>query len=73
MFYNPKIRPADSGFNDVTCYLSTCRRLEIWTVDVDMNWIFWILCTPRRLCSGNSEPIPRNKAAGACSWPLNST
>jgi len=35
--YNPKIRPEDLGFSDVTFYLNTCRRLEIWTVDADMK------------------------------------
>ena len=69
MCYNTKIKPADSGFSDVTFYLNTCRRLEIWTVDVNMNWMLWILCTPRRLYSGHSELLPRNKAAGACNWP----
>jgi len=44
--------------------------LETWTVDIDINCILWTVGTPRHLFSGHSELILRNKAAGACSWPL---
>jgi hypothetical protein len=67
---NHKIRPIHSGFSDVTLYLNACRRLEIWTVDIDRNCILWILCTPWLLFSGHSELLPRIKTAGARSWPL---
>ena len=36
---NPKVRPAYLGFSDVRFYLNACRRLEIRTVDIDMNCI----------------------------------
>jgi hypothetical protein len=36
-------------------------------VDREMKGILLILCTPRRLFSGHSELLLRNKAVGACS------
>ena len=66
MCYNPKIIRADSDFSDDTFHLNTCRRLQIWTVDIDMNWILLILCTPRRLlyAVGTLSTFPEIKGPG---------